>query len=186
MPSSRHAFARVFPALFSLGLMLGVSPIGAAQQPTDPSDKPPVLTSFSINASTDTVSASAPFVILVHGAVGTPPAEYRVSHRADFAGAAWTPYEATPIVRDWYDASGEVCSSKDAGAQSLATVKTSGIASVAEPRTGKRVTLYFQVRAALGEEIRVVNGQRRLQPSRAESNVLRATICALAPLARHP
>ena len=131
----------------------------------DPHDKPPVLTAFSINANTDTVSATAPVVALVHTAVGTPPAEYRVSHRADFAGAAWTPYETTPTVRDWYDASGNAC-------------------SLGPSLTGRRITFYFQVRAALGEEVRIVNGQRQLQPARAESNVLRATICAVGPVRR--
>jgi len=144
------------------GLAFLVAVAGRADAQRDPRDKPPVLTAFSINANTDTVSAAAAVVALVHTAVGTPPAEYRVSHRADFAGAAWTPYEPMPTIRDWYDASGDAC----AAAPSL---------------TGKRITFYFQVRAALGEEVRIVNGQRQLQPARAESNVLRATICAVGP-----
>jgi hypothetical protein len=141
--------------------LCGVAAAARAQRPTDAADKPPVLTAFAINAGgTDSVSASAAFITLVHSAVGTPPAEYRVSHRADFSGATWMPYQATPIVRDWYDATGNVCTS------------STGL-------SGHRITLYFQVRAALGEEVRIVNGQRQLQPARAESNVLRASICAV-------
>jgi hypothetical protein len=156
------------PTVRALSLALlcgGVFLFGAGARRADAQDKPPVLTAFSINANSDTVSASAAFITLIHTAVGTPPAEYRVSHRADFAGATWTPYETRPAVRDWYDDAGDAC--------------TAG-----PSRTGKRVTLYFQVRAALGEEVRIVNGQRQLQPARAESNVLRATICAFGP-ARH-
>jgi len=40
------------------------------------------------------------------------------------------------------------------------------------------VTLYLQVRATVGEELRVVDGQRQLRPARVESNVLKASICA--------
>jgi hypothetical protein len=152
-------------------LLVGLLGLATAQsrrahaQRSDAHDKPPVLTAFSINANTDTVSAAAPAVALVHTAVGTPPAEYRVSHRADFAGASWTPYETTPAVRDWYEATGEAC-------------------SAGPSLSGRRVTFYFQVRAALGEEVRIVNGQRQLQPARAESNVLRATICAVGSARR--
>jgi len=148
----------------SLLLLCGGAFSAHAQRAEAP-DTPPVLTAFSINANADTVSASAAVVMLVHTAVGTPPAEYRVSHHADFVGATWTPYEANPIVRDWYDAAGDAC-------------------TVGPSLTGRRVTFYLQVRAALGEEVRIVNGQRQLRPARAESNVLRATICALGP-ARH-
>jgi hypothetical protein len=154
---------RSFPVrclTLGLELLLSLAALGRAQRTFDGTNKPPVLTSFSINTGVDTVSATARYVALVHASVGTPPAEYRVSRRADFAGAPWMPYEAHLILRDWYDASGDAC-----------TVGTS--------LSGRRVTLYFQVRAALGEEIRIVNGQRRLQPARAESNVLRASICAV-------
>lgn len=149
-----------------IAAFFGVTATTRAQRPADALDKPPVLTAFTINAgNTDSVSASAPFITLVHSAVGTPPAEYRVSRRADFAGAGWMPYETTLILRDWYDAAGDACT------------PAAGLG-------GHRVTLYLQVRAALGEEVRIVNGQRQLQPARAESNVLRASICAVG--ARHP
>ena len=143
--------------------LVGVTATAPAQRPADGVDKPPVLTAFAINAGgTDSVSASAAFITLVHSAVGTPPAEYRVSRRADFVGAGWMPYETALILRDWYDATGDAC-------------------TTAAGLSGRRVTLYFQVRAALGEEVRIVNGQRQLQPARAESNVLRASICAIGP-----
>ena len=121
--------------------------------------QPPVLTAFSINGGVDTVSATAATVTLVHTVVGTAPTEYRVSRRSDFAGAPWLPYAPSPAIRDWYDATGEAC----------------------DPRRGShRVTLYLQVRARVGEEVRIIDGQRQLVPARVESNVLRATICARA------
>jgi len=118
---------------------------------------PPVLTAFGINDGADTISASAPTVSLVHKVVGTPPSEYRVSRRADFIGAPWLSYSPTLAIRDWYDATGEACG---------------GV------RRSHRVTLYFQVRANVGEEVRIIDGQRQLVPARVESNVLRATVCA--------
>jgi len=122
--------------------------------------QPPVLTAFSINGGADTVSAAAPSIMLVHTVVGTAPTEYRVSHRADFVGASWLTYVPTPTIRDWYDATGEACGPR---------------------RESHRVTLYLQVRASLGEEMRIIDGQRQLVPARVESNVLRATICARLP-----
>jgi len=122
--------------------------------------QPPVLTTFSINGGADTVSAKSETVALVHTVVGTPPNEYRVSRRSDFAGARWLPYAAVLATRDWYDETGEACGSK---------------------RGSHRVTLYLQLRANVGEEVRIVDGQRQLVPARVESNVLRASICALAP-----
>lgn len=121
------------------------------------SPQPPVLTAFSINGGADTVSASAPTVRLIHTVVGTAPTEYRVSRRADFLGASWVSYVAAPAIRDWYDATGEPCGPR---------------------RDSHWVTLYLQVRANLGEEMRIIDGQRQLVPARVESNVLRATICA--------
>lgn len=121
------------------------------------SGQPPVLTAFSINATGDTVSSAAASVVLVHTTVGARPSEYRVSHRADFLGARWEPYADAPVVRDWYDATGQPCDAT---------------------RPSHRVTLYLQVRATLGEEVRIVDGQRQLQPARVESNVLKASICA--------
>lgn len=122
-------------------------------------EQPPVLTAFSINGGVDTVLATDPSVAIVHTVVGARPSEYRVSRRADFTGARWEPYAAPLTVRGWYDPAGPACSSN---------------------RPSHRVTLYFQVRATLGEEVRVVDGQRQIVPARVESNVLRATVCARA------
>lgn len=134
-------------------LLVAVSPIAGAQR----AGQPPVLTAFSINAGSDTVSSSAVGVALVHTVVGTSPSDFRVSRRADFLGAHWEPYSETPILRDWYDPGGETCDST---------------------RPSHRVTLYFQVRSTVGTEVRIVDGQRQLQPARIESNVLKASICA--------
>lgn len=119
--------------------------------------QPPVLTAFSINAGADTVSSGDGAIALTHTVVGARPTEFRVSHRADFAGARWIPYAAPLTIRDWYDASGAAC---------------------AASQPSHRVTLYLQVRANVGEEMRIVDGQRQLVPASVESNVLRATICA--------
>jgi len=126
---------------------------GARQQP-------PVITAFTINAGADSVLATDVAVSLTHTVVGAPPSEYRVSRRADFAGARWIPYLAPLTIRDWYDGSGVACPAS---------------------RLSHRVTLYLQVRANVGEEVRIVDGQRQLVPASVESNVLRATICAHAP-----
>lgn len=126
---------------------------------TGSSQQPPVLTAFTINVGADTVSSAVPTVALTHTVVGATPSEYRVSHRADFAGGSWLPYASPLILRDWYDGAGEPC--LPAG-------------------PSHRVTLYLQVRATVGEEVRIVDGQRQLVPARVESNVLRATICARA------
>ena len=122
-----------------------------------PTAQPPVLTHFVVNAGADTVSSGSATVSLDHTVVVTRPTEYRVSHRADFSGAAWVPYATVATLRDWYDASGPACDPK---------------------RPSHRVTFYLQVRASVGEEVRIVDGQRQLVPARVESNVLRATICA--------
>ena len=122
--------------------------------------QPPVLTAFSIDAGADSVSSSDPSVTLTHAVVGERPSEYRVSHRADFVGAQWMPY-ATPLsIRNWYDRSAAACATSQA------------------PHVSRRVTLYLQVRAKVGEELRIADGQRQLVPSNVESNVLRATTCA--------
>ena len=135
-------------------VLLGASSSpGAAQRPA----QPPVLTAFSINGGSDTVSAAAVGVALVHTVVGSPPSEFRASRRADFLGARWEPYAETPILHDWYDPTGEPCDAT---------------------RPSHRVTFYFQVRSTVGTEVRVVDGQRQLQPARIESNVLKASICA--------
>lgn len=133
--------------------------------PSPPAPQPPVLTAFSINGGVDTVSATALTVTLVHTVVGTLPTEYRVSRRADFAGARWLAYAPTLQISDWYDATGEACGPGRGGGAG---------------RGSHRVTLYMQVRANVGEEVRIIDGQRQLVPARVESNVLRATICARA------
>lgn len=120
-------------------------------------DQPPVLTAFAINAGTEIVDASEPYVSLAHTAVGARPSDYRVSHRADFVGAQWLPYQETPTLQDWFKPSGDAC---DAGPAS------------------RRITLFFQVRATTGTEVRIIDGQRVLVPTRVESNVLRDSICA--------
>ena len=126
-------------------------------------EQPPVLTAFSINAGADTVSAAAPTLALTHTVVGTHPTDYRVSHRADFADARWLPYAPALVLREWDDTAGEPCRG---------------------PGAAHRVTLYLQVRASVGEEVRIVDGQRQLVPARVESNVLRATICVRAEKTR--
>ena len=151
---ARQARAAVALALH----FAGRSPPQAPAQ-TPRSGQPPVLTAFSINGGGDTVSVNAVGIALVHTVVGARPSDYRVSRRADFLGAHWEPYAETPILRDWLDANGETCDTT---------------------RPSHRVTLYFQVRATLGEEVRIVDGQRQLQPARVESNVLKASICARA------
>lgn len=119
--------------------------------------QPPVITALTIRGTADTIWASDQTVTLVHTVVGARPTEYRVSRRADFVGAAWQAYTPAPIVRDWYDAAGDACDGS---------------------KVTHRATLYFQVRSAVGEEVRIVDGQRQLLPARVESNVLRATACA--------
>jgi hypothetical protein len=140
-------------SLALLGLCPALSRAFAQRAP----EQPPVITAFAINSGSDTVLASAGTVSLTHTVVGARPTEYRVSHRADFAGSSWLTYTPSLVIRDWYDAAGATC---DRGQPS------------------HRVTLFLQVRATVGEEVRIVDGQRQLVPARVESNVLRATICA--------
>jgi hypothetical protein len=151
MPPSTNYVARVL----LLATFLNAIPAIASGQGAKA--QPPVLTAFSINTGADTVSSADGAISLTHTVVGARPSEYRVSHRADFAGARWIPYAAPLTIRDWYDASGAAC---------------------ATGRASHRVTLYLQVRANVGEEMRIVDRQRQLVPASVESNVLRATICA--------
>ena len=155
---ARQAHAAATLALHFAGRSPPAFP-AQAPPPSPRSAQPPVLTAFSINNGVDTVSMNASGVALVHTVVGTRPSDYRVSRRADFLGARWEPYADIPILQNWYDPSGETCDAT---------------------RPSHRVTLYFQVRATLGEEVRIVDGQRQLQPARVESNVLKASICARA------
>jgi hypothetical protein len=135
-----------------LGPALAIAQGGPAQ--------PPVVTVLTINAGADTVSSAAPALVLNHTIVGSRPSDYRVSRRADFAGAAWLAYMDRITVRDWYDPTGPSCD---------------------PARATHRVTLYFQVRSTLGTEFRIVDGQRHAVPARVESNVLKASICARTP-----
>jgi len=148
--------AHLSVAVSLAALLMGRSVVAPAQRAAE---QPPVLTSFAINGGSDSVAISETAVALTHSIVGTRPSEYRVSHRADFAGARWEPYAASISMRDWYDGAGPACDAS---------------------RPSHRVTLFLQVRATLGEEVRVVDGQRQLVPARVESNVLRATVCARA------
>jgi len=148
---------RVLP---SVAVSLACLLVGRTAAPAQrAAEQPPVITAFAINAGSDSVSISEPAVALTHSVVGTRPSEYRVSHRADFAGARWEPYSASISLREWYDGAGPSCDAS---------------------RPSHRVTFFLQVRATLGEEIRIVDGQRQLMPARVESNVLRATVCARA------
>ena len=141
-------------AILLAGTLVGPPRTALAQRSAE---QPPVLTAFSINGGMDTVSTSDLTIALTHTIVGTRPSEYRVSHRADFAGARWELYPGAISMRDWYDPSGPACDST---------------------HTSHWVTFFLQVRATLGEEVRVVDGQRQLVPARVESNVLRRTVCA--------
>jgi hypothetical protein len=151
MPAYTLSTARRLTIAAFLSAVAAIASGQAAKQ------QPPVLTAFSLNGGVDSVSSAEASVALTHTVVGARPTEYRVSHRADFAGARWIPYAAPLTTRDWYDASGATC---------------------AASQPSHRVTLYLQVRANVGEEMRIVDGQRQLVPASVESNVLRATICA--------
>jgi hypothetical protein len=151
------AYTRCSASVFLIAGLLSSFPALASSQGAK--QQPPVLTAFSINAGADSVLTNDVSVTLTHIVVGARPSEFRVSHRADFAGAPWMPYTTPLSVRDWYDGSGATCTTSQAS---------------------HRVTLYLQVRANVGEEVRIVEGQRQLVPANVESNVLRASICAHA------
>lgn len=138
-------------------LVLGALAVGLSASPAA-AQQPPVLTAFAIDSGAERASSTDETVVLSHRVVGARPSEYRVSARADFAGAQWVPYADVPTLRGWYRPDGESCD---------------------PTRRSHRVTLFFQVRATMGEEVRIVAGQRTLVPSRVESNVLRDTICAV-------
>lgn len=139
--------------LAALAALLCATRAGAQQ--------PPVLTAFAIDSGAERTAATDEAVVLSHRVVGARPSEYRVSVRADFTGAQWLPYADAPTLRGWYRADGETCD---------------------PTRRSHRVTLFFQVRSTVGEEVRIVAGQRTLVPSRVESNVLRDSICAVEAL----
>jgi hypothetical protein len=144
-------------AFFVIATCMPGCPVRAQASAAAP-PQPPVLTAFSINGGADTVSAAAPTVTLVHTVVGTAPTGVPLSAVArTLSGRPGFPMRRHRPFGDWYDATGEPC-----GPQ----------------RESHRVTLYLQVRATVGEEMRIIDGQRQLVPARVESNVLRATICA--------
>jgi hypothetical protein len=140
--------------LLTLG-MVWATPIVRAQSR---GEQPPVLTAFMINGGAVAVTASDEFITLAHTVVGRRPTEYRVSQRADFVGAVWLPYVEAPRLKDWLGTSRDACEA---------------------PHASRRVTLFFQVRATTGDELRVVDGQRTLVAASVESNVLRDNICAV-------
>ena len=120
--------------------------------------QPPVLTHFAINRGADATADSAAFIELTHTAVGERPTHYRVSHRADFSGAAWIAYADVPTLKDWNETGGPPCDSS---------------------HRSHVITLFLQVRVVTGTEVRIVGGQRVLVPIAIESNVMRDSICAI-------
>jgi hypothetical protein len=85
-------------AIWLAGTLVERPRVALAQRPAE---QPPVLTAFSINGGADTVSTSDLSLTLTHSIVGTRPSEYRVSRRADFAGARWELYAGPISMRDW-------------------------------------------------------------------------------------
>lgn len=138
-----------------LALVLAGCPGTAAGQSAP--NRPPVLVSFSLNGEAGSARAGDKLA-LVHTAVGPRPREYRVSTRADFVGAPWLAYEIRPL----WDASGQPTHPGCEGGG---------------PEPAATLQVYFQVRVVLGEEIRIVNGQRTLVPLTLDSNVLTDSIC---------
>lgn len=119
--------------------------------------QPPVLIGFAISDSAVTAAPGQPLQ-LSHRSVGARPTHYRVSQRANFSGAPWLSYEPQPL---WHGApsAGSPCPGHQAGTL---------------------LRLYLQVRVVLGQEVRIVDGQRTLVPTAADSNVLTDDICIAA------
>ena len=137
-------------------LMVAAAAIPAAQAvPQRAGRQPPVITAFALDDGADIAVGQVP-VVLTHTVVGATPSAYRVSARADFVRAVWQSYLARPTLAGW---------------ESLA------IHGCEIEGTKEKLILFFQVRASLGDEVRIVNGQRRLVPVMAESNVLSDSIC---------
>lgn len=135
--------------LLTFSLLAAVGPLGAQS-----AAQPPVLLSLSLG---DTASRVHPgqSLVLHHRVVGTAPSHYRVSTRADFAGAVWLPY-SVPLRWEARAGTSTPCPDRVPGA--LARV-------------------HLQVRAVLGQDVRVVDGQRSLVPVTVESNVLVDSTC---------
>jgi hypothetical protein len=127
--------------------------------PAEEREPPPVVTSFQISGGAESISSSAPVVQLHHTVAGMRPTQYRVGHHADFSDATWQTYVDVPAMRNWFSGTRGACGG----------VRDSHI-----------VVLFFQVRADLGVQVRVVDGQRSVVPQTVESNVVRDSICAVA------
>jgi hypothetical protein len=140
-----------------IALATGVIQIGALSATEHA--PPPVVTSFDINGGAASIQASAPAIELHHVVAGMRPSQYRVSRHADFSDAAWQPYVDVPVMRDWFSALRGPCG---------------------ESRDSHTIVLFFQVRADLGVQVQVLDGQRAVVPQRVESNVVRDSICALS------
>lgn len=132
-----------------------------AQETTAPHPRkqPPVLTLLQLNANAATVQRGGAPILLEHGIAGTLPTEYRVSARADMAGARWERYAIPLRLRDWHAL---VSHAPCDGA-----------------RPGERLLLFLQVRAEMGGEVRIVNGQRGLTPKKIDSNIVSDAICVV-------
>lgn len=120
--------------------------------------QPPVIIAFAVHDSAATISRSVSELHLAHRVTGLRPLEFRVSARADFAGALWQPYRADLRLSGW-----------------VAYVQTGMRCNNGMP--GDRLTLFLQVRADIGSAVQIVNGQRAVVPQRVESNVVSDNIC---------
>lgn len=138
--------------LFRLMFLAVVGPLGAQS-----SAQPPVLLSFSLGDSASRTRVGQTLA-LHHRIVGTPPSHYRVSPRADFAGASWLPY----------------------GQQLHWDAQPAGTMPCPDRASGSLVRVHLQVRAVLGQDVRVVAGQRVLVPLTVESNVLADSTCVVS------
>ncbi len=139
-------------------LLLGAQ----TKNPAPVRQQPPVLTRLQINGGAATVSDSAGPLFLEHGIAGAVPTEYRVSARADMADARWEPYAVPLQRRSWH------------------TLVSHAPCDGARP--GERLQLFLQVRAEMGGEVRIVNGQRVLMPQKIESNIVSDAICVVSDL----
>lgn len=117
--------------------------------------QPPVVVSLAVVDSGGDGAANRT-VWLQHRVVGVRPTQLRVSRRADFSDAAWSPYDPNPRYR-----------------ASLAELPSCAAAGTVALR------LFFQVRAELGQRAEVREGQRVLRPVTVESNVVTAEVCLM-------
>ncbi|MCC7132750.1 MAG: hypothetical protein IT352_08895 [Gemmatimonadales bacterium] len=134
-------------------LWLAIVPLFAGQTPGPPR-QPPVILSFSADSAA-TTGGEVPLAVRL---AGGRPTHYRLALRADFRDAAWLPYRERLSWR-----------AIRTGAEPPCPGRTGGSA----------VRLYLQVKAALGDQIEVVDGKRVLRPTAAESNVQSAPVCVV-------